>query len=228
MGTATTVNVYFLNLFNFRIYFVEISILLESTPVCASEESLSVASIARAWSSACLRVNFGSARNRLSILMSWTPHTSRSRRMSSNVASNSQCSVRRHNSAKNIVIVAPGCWERVLNLNRCTMVESLGIKWSWASCAKASKLLSFGSGTTRLRTSLHVLGPTLTRRMDLFLSGSVISLASKKWFTHPLQWRQSSVSLYSSNFPNVGISVQTSIVFLLAKNVVSFSYINTV
>lgn len=48
MGTATTINVYFLNLFNFRIYFVEISILLESTPLSASEESLSVASIARA------------------------------------------------------------------------------------------------------------------------------------------------------------------------------------
>ena len=41
--------------------------------------------------------------------------------------------------------------------------------------------------------------------MDLLLSGSVISFASKKWFTRSMQWRQSSVSLYSSSFPNVGM-----------------------
>ena len=88
--------------------------------------------MARARSSARFNhVNLGSTNNRRCILISRTTHTSRSRSISSKVIPNSQCSDRCLTSAKNIAMVSPGCWERALNLNRWTIAEGLGMKWSW-------------------------------------------------------------------------------------------------
>ena len=108
---------------------------------CISEASLSAASMARDRSSARFNVNLGSANNRRCILISRTPHPSRSRGISSNVIPYSQCSDRCLNSAKNIGMVSPSCWERVINLNRWTIADGLGMKWSWRSFAKSSWLL---------------------------------------------------------------------------------------
>ena len=85
---------------------------------CKSSASFSAVSSDSYRSSALFKDSFGSANRWCWILLSRTSHTKRSRRISSKVVANSQCSDRRLNSAKNTRMVSPGSWEPVLNYGR--------------------------------------------------------------------------------------------------------------